>query len=80
MLDRSASFGAHGPLFTEISTTVGSYTKNRPLLLAHTFGLGGRELTLRHIEHIISESRICLDKGEVGDRQGLWVNVRGDKL
>ncbi len=80
VLDRSASFGAHGPLFTEISTAVYNYATSRPLLLAHTFGLGGRELTLRHIEHIISESRICLDKGEVGNRQGLWVNVRGDKL
>jgi pyruvate ferredoxin oxidoreductase alpha subunit len=80
VLDRSASFGAHGPLFTEISTAVCNYSHNRPLLLAHTFGLGGRELTLRAIEHIISESRICIDKGEVGDRQGFWVNVRGDKL
>jgi len=80
VLDRSASFGAHGPLFTEINTAVYNYSENRPLMLGHTFGLGGRELTLRHIEHIISESRICLDKGAVGNRQGLWVNVRGDKL
>jgi pyruvate ferredoxin oxidoreductase alpha subunit len=80
VLDRSASFGAHGPVFTEISTAVCNYSTDQPLLLAHTFGLGGRELTLRAIEHIISESRICIDKGEVGARQGLWVNVRGDKL
>jgi len=79
VLDRSASFGAHGPLFTEISTAMASYAPSRPLLLGHTFGLGGRELTLRHIEHVVAESRICLDKGEVGDRQGLWLNVRGDR-
>ena len=79
VLDRSASFGAHGPVFTEICTAVSGYSTNHPLLLAHTFGLGGRELTLQHIEHIISESRICLDKGTVGNRQGIWINVRGDK-
>ncbi len=79
VLDRSASFGAHGPLFTEISTAVYGYTSNRPLILGHTYGLGGRELTMRHIEHVIAESRICLDKGEIGDRQGMWLNVRGDK-
>jgi len=79
VLDRSASFGAHGPLFTEISTAVYNYAPGRPLLLGHTYGLGGRELTMRHIEHVFAESRICLDKGEVGNRQGLWLNVRGDK-
>ena len=79
VLDRSASFGAHGPVFTEITTAVYNYSANRPLLLGQTYGLGGRELTLRHIEHIIGESRLCLDKGAVGDRQGRWINVRGDK-
>ncbi len=79
VLDRSASFGAHGPVFVEINTAVYNYSANRPLLLGQTYGLGGRELTLRHIEHIIGESRLCLDKGAVGDRQGRWINVRGDK-
>lgn len=79
VLDRSASFGAHGPLFTEISTAMASYAPRCPMLLGHTYGLGGRELTMRHIEHVFAESRICLDKGEVGNRQGLWLNVRGDK-
>lgn len=79
VLDRSVSMGAHGPLFTEITTAVYNYSANRPLLLAQTFGLGGRELTLRHIEHIIVESRACIEKGEVGHRQGMWINVRGDK-
>lgn len=79
VLDRSASFGAHGPLFVEISTAVANYAAGRPMLMGHTYGLGGRELTMRHIEHVFAESRICLDKGEVGNRQGLWLNVRGDK-
>ena len=78
VLDRSASFGAHGPLFTEITTAVYNYTANRPLLLSHTYGLGGRELTMQMIEHVFAESRICLDKGEVNGRQGMWLNVRGD--
>ena len=79
VLDRSASFGAHGPLFTETTTAVYNYSTSRPLIMGQTFGLGGRELTLPHIEHIIRESRRCVDKGEVGNRQGLWINVRGDK-
>ncbi len=79
VLDRSASFGAHGPVFTEITTAVYNYSHNRPLLLGQTYGLGGRELTLRHIEQIVGESRLCLDKGEIGSLQGRWINVRGDK-
>lgn len=78
VMDRSASFGAHGPLFTEITTSVYNYSANRPLLLSHTYGLGGRELTMQMIEHVFAESRICLDKGEVNGRQGMWLNVRGD--
>ena len=78
VMDRSASFGAHGPLFVELSTAVYNYSANRPLLLAHTYGLGGRELSMQMIEHVFAESRICLDKGEVNGRQGLWLNVRGD--
>ena len=79
VLDRSASFGAHGPVFTEINTAVYNYSSNRPLLLGQTYGLGGRELSMGHIEHIIGESRICIDKGTVGDRQGRGINVLGDK-
>jgi len=78
VLDRSASFGAHGPLFTEICTAMYNYSASRPLLLSHTYGLGGRELTMQMIEHVFAESRICLDKGEVNGRQGMWLNVRGD--
>jgi pyruvate ferredoxin oxidoreductase alpha subunit len=78
VLDRSASFGAHGPLFVEISSALYNYCPSRPMLLGHTYGLGGRELTLQMIEHVFAESRICLDKGEVGNRQGMWLNVRGD--
>lgn len=78
VLDRSASFGAHGPLFTEICTAVYNYSASRPLLLSHTYGLGGRELSMQMIEQVFAESRICLDKGEVNGRQGMWLNVRGD--
>jgi len=78
VLDRSASFGAHGPLFTEICTAVYNYASNRPMMLSHTYGLGGRELTMQMIERVFAESRICLDQGEVNGRQGLWLNVRGD--
>ena len=78
VMDRSASFGAHGPLFAEISTALYNYCPSRPMLLGHTYGLGGRELTMQMIEHVFAESRICIDKGEVGPRQGQWLNVRGD--
>jgi pyruvate ferredoxin oxidoreductase alpha subunit len=76
VLDRSASFGAYGPLFTEIRTALADL-KKPPLTYNRTFGLGGRELFPDDIADIFAESGKYLQNGKVDSVFDI-LNVRGD--
>ncbi len=75
VLDRSESFGAYGPLFTEIRTALYDMD-DRPLVCNRIYGLGGRELSLAHIHNIFKESEGYLQKGKV-EKIFDYINVRG---
>jgi pyruvate ferredoxin oxidoreductase alpha subunit len=64
VLDRSASMGAYGPLFTEIRTALYD-TPSHPMIYNRTFGLGGRELYLEDIKDIFKESEQYLQAGKI---------------
>jgi pyruvate ferredoxin oxidoreductase alpha subunit len=49
VLDRSLSFGAYAPLFSEIRNSLYHFTK-KPKLQSYVFGLGGRDLLESHVE------------------------------
>jgi len=64
VLDRSVSFGAYGPLFTEIRAAIYDLPQ-RPLCYNRIFGLGGRDLLMSDIESLFAESASYLEKGSV---------------
>lgn len=77
VLDRSASFGAYGPLFVEIRAALADLDAP-PLTYSRTYGLGGRETFPSDIADIFAESGRYLQAGKV-DRVSGILNVRGDR-
>ncbi len=75
VLDRSDSFGAYGPLFTEIRTAMYD-SSNRPLIYNRIFGLGGRELYMDDIKDIFEENKKYLSNGKI-EKMFDYLNVRG---
>lgn len=47
VLDRSASFGAEAPIYSEVKSAL-YMIKERPILQSYVYGLGGRDFTPRH--------------------------------
>jgi len=54
VLDRSMSFGANAPLFSDIMNSLSGVAK-KPGLQSYVFGLGGRDLLESHVEHVFNE-------------------------
>jgi pyruvate ferredoxin oxidoreductase alpha subunit len=54
VLDRADSFGAYGPMFTEIASSLYLY-KEKPILINKIYGLGGRDYLPQHAEQVLSE-------------------------
>jgi len=54
VLDRSFSFGAYAPLFSEIRNSMYPLAK-KPRLQSYVFGLGGRDLLESHVEQAFKE-------------------------
>lgn len=75
VLDRSCSFGAWGPLFTEIRAALYDLS-DKPLCYNRVFGLGGRDLMMRDIEAVFEESKGYLKKGSL-DSVFDFMSVRG---
>jgi pyruvate ferredoxin oxidoreductase alpha subunit len=63
VLDRAESFsGCGGPLFSEIKSAMYD-SKNKPCLLNHIFGLGGRDIFPKDIEAVYNEMFDALRTG-----------------
>lgn len=54
VLDRCDSFGAFGPLYTEIASSLYS-RKKRPILINKIYGLGGRDYMPEHARIVLDE-------------------------
>ena len=76
VLDRAESFGAYGPLFTEIRAALYDLER-RPLVAGRTFGLGGRDLFAGDVKDLFEESRRCLESGAPVKASG-YLGVRGE--
>lgn len=64
VLDRADSFGAFGPLFTEIASSLYPY-KEKPILINKIYGLGGRDYMPSHAELVLNELVEILNTGKV---------------
>jgi len=78
-LDRSAPGGAPGALFNELAGAL--YTsENRPALSGYVYGLGGRDLTKKHLVDLYTELQANADAGKVLTPLQQFIGVRGPKL
>ncbi len=64
VMDRADSFGAYGPLFTEVSSSLFHY-KERPILINKIYGLGGRDFMPEHAENVFKELLDIANTGKV---------------
>ncbi|HSV96748.1 MAG TPA: pyruvate ferredoxin oxidoreductase [Spirochaetota bacterium] len=64
VMDRSDSFGAFGPLYTEIASSM-FHMKNKPVLINKIYGLGGRDYLPVHAEMVIDELSEIAETGIV---------------
>lgn len=78
-LDRSSPNGALGMLFNEIAGTLVNETE-RALVSGYVYGLGGRDLTKKHLTDIFTELQANVDAGKVTTPLQQFIGVRGPKL
>lgn len=64
VLDRADSFGAYGPLFTEIASSLYPY-KDRPVLINKIYGLGGRDFMPEDAEKVFLELKDIATTGKI---------------
>lgn len=73
VIDRADGFAATGgPVFSEVRSALYD-KKKKPIVIGYICGLGGREITHRHLEEIIEES----DKIAKGEPVKQFTNYKG---
>jgi len=78
-LDRSAPGGAQGALFNEIAGALYN-TGISPILSGYIYGLGGRDLTKKHLVDLYNELQANVDAGKLLTATQQFIGVRGPKL
>jgi len=78
-LDRSAPGGAPGMLFNEMAGCLFN-TDTKALLSGYVYGLGGRDLTKKHLTDLFTELQANVDAGKVTTPLQQFIGVRGPKL
>ncbi len=78
-LDRSAPGGTAGALFNEIAGSLFN-TDSKMLLSGYIYGLGGRDLTKKHLVDLYTELQANADAGKLLTKQQQYIGVRGPKL
>jgi len=78
-LDRSAPGGAAGMLFNETAGALINTDAN-VILSGYIYGLGGRDLTKKHLVDLFTELQANADAGKLLTKQQQFIGVRGPKL
>ncbi len=78
-LDRSAPGGAAGTLYNEIAGALIN-TDAKVILSGYIYGLGGRDLTKKHLVELYTELQANVDAGKLLTKQQQFIGVRGPKL
>jgi pyruvate ferredoxin oxidoreductase alpha subunit len=76
--ERDISLGFGGAVFSDIA---GSYINEskKPMVLDYIIGLGGRDVTIKDYEEIVSKSEKALAAGKP-EKQPEWINVKEENL
>lgn len=78
-LDRSAPGGTVGMLFNEMAGAMYNLD-TRPMLSGKIYGLGGRDLTKKHLVDLFTELQANVDAGKITTSLQEFIGVRGPKL
>jgi pyruvate ferredoxin oxidoreductase alpha subunit len=76
VLERDASLGAGGIVYTELTRSLTAGRREGPLLINYVLGLGGRDVTFEDVETIGRAVLQERDKAEIADPIR-WFKVRG---
>ena len=79
VLDRSSPNGAAGALFNEVAGALFN-TDTKTLLSGYIYGLGGRDLTKKHLVDLYTELQANVNAGKVTTQLQQFIGVRGPKL
>jgi len=74
VIDRQISYGMEGPLHTEVKASIYS-RQDSPLVSGFIAGLGGRDVTVQDIEHMVKKSFQNLQVGKV-EKEVEWIGLR----
>ncbi|MFP4331925.1 MAG: 2-oxoacid:ferredoxin oxidoreductase subunit alpha [Campylobacterales bacterium] len=78
-LDRSLPAGAPGMLYNEVCGAL-YHSANRPVISNYVYGLGGRDMTLGHLEEIYTKLKKDADAGKHTEAIQQFIGLRGPKL
>lgn len=79
VLDRSAPMGSTGALYNEIAAVMVDKGYSA-VLLNYIYGLGGRDMTVKHLTEIFNGAKECSDAGKRVKPLIQTINLRGPKL
>jgi len=66
VMDRCDSFGGFGgPLFSEVRSSL--FKNSNAEIVNYIYGLGGRDITVKEIEHVVNEAKEISKTGKVKD-------------
>jgi 2-oxoisovalerate ferredoxin oxidoreductase alpha subunit len=74
VIDRNCSFGAQGIAYDQIRSSMYD-SKERPLILGHIAGLGGRDISVNDIKKVLTDA---IEVGKIGESPKTveWVNLK----
>jgi pyruvate/2-oxoacid:ferredoxin oxidoreductase alpha subunit len=74
VIDRNCSFGAQGITYDQIKSSLYDL-KERPLVLGHIAGLGGRDISVNDIKTVLNKA---IEAGKTGEppKTVEWVNLK----
>lgn len=78
-LDRSLPAGAPGMLYNEVCGAL-YHSENRPVISNYVYGLGGRDMTLGHLEEVYGQLKKDADAGKHTGPIQQFIGLRGPKL
>ncbi len=74
VIDRQISYGMEGPLHTEVKASL-YRRQDSPLVSGFIAGLGGRDVTIQDIEHMVKKSFQNLQVGKI-EKEVEWIGLR----
>ncbi len=73
--EKDISFGSSGAVYHDVNRALAN-VEDKPLVLDYIIGLGGRDVTVDHVEEISDQTEKALDKGiESSEEEVRWIGL-----